>query len=183
MIYIGVSALQEYLALHVILCLIPAFFLAGGIAALFSKESVLKFFGRDTPKYISYSVAAVSGTLLAVCSCTVLPLFSGIIVEVLPAEYVVKYVGENNLMSNLTAGIATGMTYFSTLTEVPIVDSLMHLGMGKGPALTTLLDGPAISLPNVIVIARIIGLKKGLTYVFFVTIISAVAGLMFVSLV
>ncbi|WP_300607871.1 permease [Methanohalophilus sp.] len=63
------------------LCLVPAFFLAGAIASLFSKESVLKYFGADTPKYISYSVAAVSGCLLAVCSCTVLPLFAGIMLD------------------------------------------------------------------------------------------------------
>ncbi len=74
----GLQSLQDYLALHVLLCLVPAFFLAGAIASLFSKESVLKFFGADAPKYVSYSVAAISGCLLAVCSCTVLPLFAGI---------------------------------------------------------------------------------------------------------
>ena len=78
LVNVGLQSVQEYLALHVLLCLIPAFFLAGAIASLFSKESVLKYFGASTPKYISYSVAAVSGCLLAVCSCTVLPLFAGI---------------------------------------------------------------------------------------------------------
>ena len=78
LVNVGLQSVQEYLALHVLLCLIPAFFLAGAIASLFSKESVLKYFGAETPKYISYSIAAISGCLLAVCSCTVLPLFAGI---------------------------------------------------------------------------------------------------------
>ncbi|HIE31718.1 MAG TPA: permease, partial [Methanosarcinales archaeon] len=67
----GFETLKEYLALHVLMCLVPAFFLAGAIASLFSKESVLRYFGADAPKYVSYSVASVSGVLLAVCSCTV----------------------------------------------------------------------------------------------------------------
>lgn len=63
---------------HVILCLLPAFWIAGAIAAFFSKESVMKYLGPGAPKVASYGVASVSGTILAVCSCTVLPLFSGI---------------------------------------------------------------------------------------------------------
>ncbi len=63
---------------HVILCLLPAFWIAGAIAAFFSKQSVMKYLGPGAPKVASYGVASVSGTVLAVCSCTVLPLFSGI---------------------------------------------------------------------------------------------------------
>lgn len=63
---------------HVILCLLPAFWIAGAIAAFFSKESVMRYLGPGAPKVASYGVASVSGTILAVCSCTVLPLFSGI---------------------------------------------------------------------------------------------------------
>ena len=63
---------------HVILCLLPAFWIAGAIAAFFSKASVMKYLGPGAPKIASYGVASVSGTVLAVCSCTVLPLFSGI---------------------------------------------------------------------------------------------------------
>jgi len=70
--------LQEYLSAHVLTCLIPAFFIAGAIAVFVSKQSVLKYFGAHTKKYISYPVAALSGTILAVCSCTVLPLFTSI---------------------------------------------------------------------------------------------------------
>ncbi|MEX1115826.1 MAG: permease [Akkermansiaceae bacterium] len=63
---------------HVILCLLPAFWIAGAIAAFFSKASVMKYLGPSAPKVGSYGVASISGTILAVCSCTVLPLFSGI---------------------------------------------------------------------------------------------------------
>jgi uncharacterized membrane protein YraQ (UPF0718 family) len=75
---VGITAVFEYISLHVLFCLIPAFFIAGAIAALFAKESVLKFLGPDANKFLAYGVAAVSGVLLAVCSCTVLPLFTGI---------------------------------------------------------------------------------------------------------
>ena len=74
----GIEALQEYLSAHVLTCLIPAFFIAGAIAVFVSKQSILKYFGAKTKKYISYSIASVSGAVLAVCSCTVLPLFTGI---------------------------------------------------------------------------------------------------------
>jgi len=70
--------LQEYAREHVLTCLIPAFFIAGAIAVFISQASVLKYFGPTTKKILSYSVASVSGTVLAVCSCTVLPLFAGI---------------------------------------------------------------------------------------------------------
>ncbi|MGC9307580.1 MAG: permease, partial [Thermoplasmatota archaeon] len=74
----GVDALAGYLSEHVLTCLIPAFFIAGAIAAFVSKQSILKYFGAQAKKYVSYSVASVSGAILAVCSCTVLPLFAGI---------------------------------------------------------------------------------------------------------
>ena len=70
--------LQEYAREHVLTCLIPAFFIAGAIAVFVSQASVLKYFGSTAKKILSYSVASVSGTVLAVCSCTVLPLFAGI---------------------------------------------------------------------------------------------------------
>jgi len=70
--------LQEYARQHVLTCLIPAFFIAGAIAVFVSQASVLKYFGAQANKFLSYSVASISGTVLAVCSCTVLPLFAGI---------------------------------------------------------------------------------------------------------
>jgi uncharacterized membrane protein YraQ (UPF0718 family) len=70
--------LQDYAREHVLTCLIPALFIAGAIAVFVSQTAVLKYFGADAKKILSYSVASVSGTILAVCSCTVLPLFAGI---------------------------------------------------------------------------------------------------------
>jgi len=74
----GLGNLAAYLAAHVLLCLVPAFFVAGGLAALVPKEAVTRFLGRNTPRYISYPAAAAAGSLLAVCSCTIVPLFAGI---------------------------------------------------------------------------------------------------------
>jgi len=74
----GLTGLVNYLSAHVLLCLIPAFFIAGALSALFKKEAVTKYLGPDTPKYISYPVASAAGLLIAVCSCTILPLFAGI---------------------------------------------------------------------------------------------------------
>ncbi len=70
--------LQEYAKEHILLCLVPAFFIAGAIANFISQGAVMKYFGGKANKVLSYSVASVSGTILAVCSCTVLPLFAGI---------------------------------------------------------------------------------------------------------
>lgn len=74
----GLGNLAAYLAAHVLLCLLPAFYIAGAMTALIPKESVTRFLGRNTPKLISYPAAAAAGFLLAVCSCTVIPLFAGI---------------------------------------------------------------------------------------------------------
>lgn len=74
----GLNALLQYLSAHVLTCLVPAFFIAGAVAVFISQASVLKYFGPQAKKVPSYGVASVSGTILAVCSCTVLPLFAGI---------------------------------------------------------------------------------------------------------
>jgi len=74
----GLGNLAAYLAAHVLLCLVPAFYIAGAMTALIPKESVTRFLGRNTPKYISYPAAALAGSVLAVCSCTIVPLFAGI---------------------------------------------------------------------------------------------------------
>lgn len=74
----GVGNLATYLAAHVLLCLLPAFYIAGAMTALIPKETITRYLGRNTPKYISYPAAAAGGFLLAVCSCTVIPLFAGI---------------------------------------------------------------------------------------------------------
>jgi len=333
----GWYALLEYLSAHVLTCLIPAFFIAGAIAVFVSKGAILKYFGVRAKKWLSYSVASVSGAILAVCSCTILPLFAGIrkrgaglgpaiaflysgpainilaivytarllgydlgiaraigaiafsiviglimsfiwikeeraklegdqnlfkafeqseykkpkyisiifflsllailvfgaakmwiyagialviliviiivgyrraelkdwmketgklawqifpillagvfiagvIKYFLPQSVVETWVGGNSLRSNFLASIFGALMYFSTLTEVPIIKALMELGMGKGPALTLLLAGPSLSLPNMIVIGRIMGAKKTLTYVTLVIIMATFTGMMF----
>jgi len=78
LLYGGLGNLAAYLAAHVLLCLLPAFYIAGAMTALIPKETVTRFLGRNTPKYISYPASAAAGFLLAVCSCTVIPLFAGI---------------------------------------------------------------------------------------------------------
>jgi uncharacterized membrane protein YraQ (UPF0718 family) len=77
-VFEALALVKWYAREHVLLCLIPAFFIAGAISVFVSQASVMKYFGAKANKFLSYSVASVSGTILAVCSCTVLPLFSGI---------------------------------------------------------------------------------------------------------
>jgi hypothetical protein len=330
----GLDALLEYLSAHVLTCLVPAFFIAGAIAVFVSQAAVLKYFGPQAKKLLSYSVASVSGTILAVCSCTVLPLFGGIykrgaglgpavaflysgpainvlavvysakllgydlgaaralgaiafaagiglimafiyrkeelqkdaqafamlaadpegkslwqqvvffgtlvgilvsaasknwiatgvllavlaiilwrwftrsemaqwmretlhfvrlivpwllvgvfaagIIKVaVPESVVTAYVGENSLLANFIASFLGSVMYFATLTEVPIIRAFMDLGMGKGPALALLLAGPALSLPNMLVIRSIMGTKKTFTYIALVVVMATTSGYVF----
>jgi uncharacterized membrane protein YraQ (UPF0718 family) len=336
----GWSALLEYLSAHVLTCLVPAFFIAGAIAVFVSQASVLRYFGAGAKKAVAYSVASVSGTILAVCSCTILPLFAGIhkrgaglgpaiaflysgpainilaviysakllgfdlglaraigavvfsvviglimaflwrkeeaqkasnpgelalpqeeekarpqgitlfyfailvgilvfgaagkwlvtgilllvlglvlyrwfdrgelkywmeqtwdlfkkifpvllagvfvagiIKALLPQQIVEQWLGGNGLGATFVASIFGTLMYFSTLTEVPIIRALMDLGMGKGPALALLLAGPALSLPNMIVIARIMGVRKTGVYVLLVVIMATFTGMIFGNLI
>jgi uncharacterized membrane protein YraQ (UPF0718 family) len=78
MLQSGASSLASYLAAHVLLCLVPAFFIAGAMTALVPKEAITRYLGRGASKWISYPMAAIGGFVLAVCSCTILPLFAGI---------------------------------------------------------------------------------------------------------
>jgi len=330
----GWNALFEYLSAHVLTCLVPAFFIAGAIAVFISQTSVLKYFGPQAKKLLSYSIASVSGTILAVCSCTVLPLFggiykrgagigpaiaflysgpainvlaivytarilgfdlglaraigavafaagiglimalvyrkeeslkdsaafdalvsdpeskkwwqqitffavlvgilvfaasknwivtgillvalafilwrwftkseigiwmketlrfvrlivpwllggvfiAGIITTFVPQHAVSTWVGGNSLFANFVASFVGALMYFATLTEVPIVSAFMDLGMGKGPTLALLLAGPALSLPNMLVIRSIMGTKKTLTYIALVVIFATITGYIF----
>ena len=330
----GLDALLEYLSAHVLTCLIPAFFIAGAIAVFVSQTAVLKYFGPQAKKVLSYSVASISGTILAVCSCTVLPLFggiykrgaglgpaiaflysgpainvlaivysarllgydlgaaraigaiafatgiglimafihrkeetqkdaqafamltadpeakslwqqviffgtlvgilifaasknwiatgillavlavilwrwfrkgeiaqwmketlhfvrlivpwllggvfvAGIITTFVPENVVTSYVGGNSLLASFIASFLGALMYFATLTEVPIIRAFMDLGMGKGPALALLLAGPALSLPNMLVIRSIMGTKKTLTYIALVVVMATISGYIF----
>jgi len=350
--------LQEYAREHVLTCLIPAFFIAGAIAVFVSQGAILKYFGAQASKILSYSVASVSGSILAVCSCTVLPLFAGIYTRgagigpataflysgpainilaitltakvlgwqmglaraigavvfavitgllmalifrkddaarttgqiyvpdaddgertllqdglyllvmvlilifasfarpaagatgfwpmifawkwyitaaflavlgfmvkawfkkdervawvestwgfmkqifplliagvlvagfllgrpghpaLIPEHYVQSLLGGNSLWANLFASVAGALMYFATLTEIPILQGLLGSGMGKGPALALLLAGPALSLPNMLVIGSVMGVKKTATFCGIIIIMSTIAGLLYGS--
>ena len=108
---------------------------------------------------------------------------AGIIKAVLPPQVIQTWVGGNALRSNFIASVAGALMYFATLTEVPILKAFLDLGMGKGPALALLLAGPALSLPNMLVIRSIMGTKKALVYVALVVIMSTFAGMIFGNLV
>ena len=348
--------LQEYARKHVLTCLIPAFFIAGAIGVFISQASVLKYFGATAKKILSYSVASVSGMVLAVCSCTVLPLFAGIYARgagigpattflysgpainvlaivltarilgwelglaraigsiifaiftgllmafffrkddgarmtgqiyvpdeeakgrtllqdglfiltmvlilifaafakptevsmgiwpaifaakwyiagglliililmlkswfergerlewvqstwgfmkqilpllvagvlaagfllgrpghpaLIPENYIQALVGGNSLWANLFASVSGALMYFATLTEVPILQALIGAGMGKGPALSLLLAGPALSLPNMLVIGGVMGVKKTAVFCAIIVFLSTMAGMVY----
>ncbi len=352
----AIALVKWYAREHVLLCLVPAFFIAGAISVFLSQDSVIKYLGPNANKFVSYGVASVSGTILAVCSCTVLPLFSGIykrgaglgpattflysgpainilaiiltgqvlgwelgfaravgailfsiiiglmmyvifmkeenkkdrkegfqIFEnsnkrplwkdtlyfismvgilvfanwgkpategndiwisifsikwiitgifalmlllilfkwfrkkelkewtisswdftkqilpllffgvlaagiflgrpgnegLIPSSWIHDLVGGNSIFANFFASLVGAFMYFATLTEVPILQGLMGAGMGKGPALALLLAGPALSLPNMLVIRGVLGTKKTLVFVLLVVIMATLSGLIY----
>jgi len=95
------------------------------------------------------------------------------------SSYIAGFVGGNSLAANLWASVIGAFMYFATLTEVPILQGLMNAGMGKGPALALLLAGPAVSLPNMLVVRSIMGTKKTAVFVLLVIMFATVAGLIF----
>lgn len=97
----------------------------------------------------------------------------------LPSEWVSRALGGNSLSANFFASFAGAFMYFATLTEVPILQGLLANGMGRGPALALLLAGPALSLPNMLVIRSVIGMKKTLVFVFLVIIMATMSGMIF----
>lgn len=358
-VFEALALVKWYAREHVLLCLVPAFFIAGAISVFLSQASVIKYLGPESNKFLSYGVASVSGTILAVCSCTVLPLFSGIykrgaglgpattflysgpainvlaiiltarvlgwqlglaravgavvfsvIVGLLmhlfflkeekeqptaqgfqvtdlederplwkntlyfaamifilvfanwgkpgagdtglwplifqlkwwitgfllvslaymlirwferdeltdwvssswgfarqimpllflgvlaagvllgrpgeqgliPSVVIENLVGGNSIFSNFFASIVGAFMYFATLTEVPILEGLIGAGMGKGPALALLLAGPALSLPNMLVIRGVLGTKKTLVFVGLVVIMATITGIIYGAL-
>ena len=98
---------------------------------------------------------------------------------VVPSTWVAKMVGGNGAAANLFAAGTGALMYFATLTEIPILQGLMGSGMGKGPALTLLLAGPALSLPSMLVLRKLMGTRKTLAYVMVVVGLSAVTGWMY----
>ncbi len=107
----GLGSLASYLAAHVLLCLLPAFFIAGGLSALVPKESVTRLLGRSAPKAVAYPAAAAAGSLLAVCSCTIVPLFAGIYAKgagLGPAITFLFFAPAGNILALAYTGVALG---------------------------------------------------------------------------
>ena len=335
-IYAGLEAVGDYITLRRLMSLTIAFFLSGAIAQFMSKGAVLKYFGPKADKRLAYLIASVSGAILTVCSCSVLPMFAsirmkgagigpaitflfsgpainvlaismtfaalgsdiglvrvigavfisliiggimyiiynkseavdgnpdmfsmeedssrsmfqnllffvnllailisgvrnpiptlillglllfqlkrnftgeeikdwaletgdlakkiaplflvgifaaGVIQHLLPQELVARAVGENTYGANLLSSVFAAFMYFSTLTEIPIVEAFLEMDMAKGPATALLLAGPSLSLPNMIVISRVLGMKKTGTYIVLVMLTSALVGLLAGNLV
>ena len=108
---------------------------------------------------------------------------AGFIMPFLPQSLIERIVGLNTISGNLAASIFGAFMYFSTLTEIPILQALIAKGMHSGPALALLLAGPSLSLPNMLVIRKILGNKKTTVYVLLVVLYSTIAGLIFGGLV
>lgn len=124
----------------------------------------------------------------------ILPLlFAGVLVAglllgrpgaegLIPSKWVSSLVGGNSVSANLFASVVGAFMYFATLTEVPILQGLMGAGMGKGPALALLLAGPALSLPNMLVIRSVLGTKKTVAFISLVVVMATISGLIFGSI-
>ena len=117
-------------------------------------------------------------------------LFAGVLVAglllgrpgsegLISSKWVSGLVGGNSLWANLFASVAGAFMYFATLTEVPILQGLLGSGMGQGPALALLLAGPALSLPNMLVIRSVLGTKKTIAYITLVVIMATISGMIF----
>jgi len=104
---------------------------------------------------------------------------TGIIGGLLPEKYVAGLVGGNSLASNFVASFLGMIWYFATLTEIPIVEMLTRLGMGQGPALALLLAGPALSLPSILVIWKVVGAKKTVVFCVLTVVMSTLVGWVF----
>ena len=102
---------------------------------------------------------------------------------IIPAKWIGNMVGGNSPEANLFASVAGAFMYFATLTEVPILQGLLANGMGKGPALALLLAGPALSLPNMLVIRTVMGTKRTIVYVLLVVVMATISGIIFGNIV
>jgi hypothetical protein len=153
-------------------------YLAGamGLAVLLM---VRRWFGRDEVKTWMSNTWDFSKMIVPL-------LFGGVFVvgfvgALLPDKYVAGFVGDNSLSSNLVASVVGAFWYFATLTEIPICETLGKLGMHQGPMLALLLAGPALSLPSMLVIARIVGFKKMFVFTALVVVMSTATGMVYGS--
>ncbi len=106
-------------------------------------------------------------------------LVTGFVGALIPEDVVAGWVGGDSFRANLVASMIGGMWYFATLTEIPILEALLGLGMGRGPALALLLAGPALSLPSIAVIYSVIGFKKTFMFCLLTILMSTVVGVIF----
>lgn len=124
----GLGNLAAYLAAHVLLCLVPAFFIAGALTALVPKEAVTRYLGRQAPKFISYPASAIGGFVLAVCSCTIMPLFAGIYKKGagLGPAITFLFVGPAiNILALAYTGVAIGM-------DIAVARVVLSIAFGIG---------------------------------------------------
>ena len=145
-----------------------------GVAVLLM---VWKWFSRDEVKEWMQSTWVFAKMIVPLLFGGV--FITGFIGALIPEEYVASLVGGNSLLSNLIASVIGAMWYFATLTEIPITETLMRLGMGKGPALALLLAGPVLSVPSLLVVYKIIGFRKTAVFVSLVVVVSTVTGFIF----
>jgi len=150
------------------------FYIAGAILLLiflmlwrwFTREEIDEWL-HHTWEFTKLLAPLLYGGVLAV----------GFVSALIPPKYVAALVGDNSLTANFAAAVIGAFWYFATLTEIPIIQALMRMGMDQGPALALLLAGPALSLPNMIVIGRVMGWKKTAVFVSIIVIVSTCAGL------
>jgi len=100
---------------------------------------------------------------------------------IIPSTWIERLVGGNSLSANFFASLVGALMYFATLTEIPILQGLLGSGMGKGPALALLLAGPALSLPNLLVIRSVIGTHKTLVFTTIVVVMATLSGIIYGS--
>jgi len=135
---------------------------------MFSKDEI-KSWLRETWWFVRIILPLLLAGVFAV----------GIIGKLLPEEWIRQWLGGNGVAASFLATMIGAVSYFATMTEAPFVDTLMKLGMGKGPALALLLTGPGLSLPNWVAIARVFGVKKSVVYVVTIVILGTFVGWFF----
>ena len=142
--------------------------LFGYALKMFSKDEI-KSWLRETWWFVRIILPLLLAGVFAV----------GVIGKLLPEEWIRSWLGGNGVTASFLATMIGAVSYFATMTEAPFVDTLMKLGMGKGPALALLLTGPGLSLPNWIAIARVFGVKKSVVYVTTIFILGTFVGWFF----
>ncbi|MEW5826227.1 MAG: permease [Candidatus Bipolaricaulota bacterium] len=157
--------------------LIAGAFLAALLAvlALWFKRSEIREWGGSTWSYAKLILPYLFGGVLIAGLLLGRPGHTALI----PPEWISAAVGGNSWLSNFVASLAGALMYFATLTELPIVQGLMGAGMGDGPALALLLAGPALSLPSMLVIRKVLGTKKTLAFVSLVVVAATLTGKLF----